>query len=223
MPSSFFISLQRTHMDISNNRKNDTYVMSFTSGGLFFNESLQVAEVYDDIQDWETVKKKVLAENILQTRTENSSRRRAREICSRLKLLSEDQLQLLLSGSRPEQQYLLWIAVCKHYLFIREFMAEVVREKYLRMDLELHPRDYEIFFEDKAEWHEELDTLKDSTKAKLKQVLFKIMREAEIISKENLIIPGLLTEQLTKVFAADNPLWLTMLPISDMDINSWLN
>ncbi len=209
-------------MDISNNKKNDTYVMSFTSGGLFFNESLQVAEVYDDIQDWETVKKKVLEENILQARTESSSKRRTREICSRLKLLSEDQIQLFLLGSRQEQQYLLWVAVCKHYSFIREFMAEVVREKYLRMDLELQPQDYEIFFEDKAEWHEELDKLKDSTKAKLKQVIFKIMREAEIISKENMIIPGLLTEPLTKVLAADDPALLAALPVSDMDINSWI-
>lgn len=199
-----------------------TYKMSFTTGGLFYNESLLVAEVHGQTEDWQETQKQILSQNLLQTRTERSAKIRVREICSRLELLTFEQWDLLLSGSRQEQQYLLWIAVCKCYPFIREFMVEVVREKYLRMDLHLQPQDYEIFFEDKAEWHEELDQLRGSTRAKLKQVLFKTMREAEIISPENMIIPGLLTEHLTKVLAADNPSWLAALPVSDMDINSWL-
>lgn len=201
---------------------NSKYQMSFTTGGLFFNESLQVAELFNETGNWQKTRDQVLSKNLLQTRTESSAKRRAREICSRLELLTEDQLQLLLSGSRQEQQYLLWIAVCKCYSFIRDFMIEIVREKYLRMDLHLQSQDYDIFFEDKAEWHEELEQLRDSTRAKLRQVLFKTMREAEIISREDMIIPCLLTEQLTKVLAADNPSWLAVLPLSDMDINAWL-
>jgi len=203
-------------------KKDFIYTMSFTSGGLFFNESLQVAEVYDKTQDWKKARKQVLTENLLQSRTESSAKRRAGEICTRLKLLTEDQLQLLLSGARQEQQYLLWVAVCKRYSFIREFMVEVVREKYLRMDLNLQPADYEIFFADKAEWHEELEQLRDSTRKRLRQALFQIMREAEIISFENMIIPCLLTAQLTKVLVAENSSWLAVLPVSDLDINLWL-
>ena len=196
--------------------------MSFTTGGLFYNESLQVAGLYEKTGNWQKTCEQFLSENLLQSRTESSAKRRIREICSRLRLLTDLQLQLLLSGSRQEQQYLLWLAVCKCYPFIKEFMVEVVREKYLRMDLNLPPQDYEIFFEEKAEWHDELEQLKSSTRAKLKQVLFKIMREAEIISQENMIIPGLLTEQLTKVIAMDDPALLAVFPVSDMDINSWL-
>ncbi|MDA3971817.1 MAG: DUF1819 family protein [Desulfobulbaceae bacterium] len=198
------------------------YKMSFTSGGLFFNESLQVAELFNEIGDWQKTRDHVLLDNFLQARTESSAKRRAREICFRLELLTDAQLQLLISGSRHEQQYLLWVAVCKRYSFVHEFMMEVVREKYLRMDLHLHYQDYEIFFADKAEWHEELEHLRDSTRAKLRQVLFKIMRESEILSPDNMIIPGLLTEQLTKVLTADHPALLALFPVSDMDINSWL-
>jgi len=205
------------------NQKDFTYKMSFTSGGLLFNESLQVTELYNEILDWQKTREKMLSDNLLQSRTASSAKRRILEICSRLQLLTREQLQLLVSGSRQEQQYLLWIAVCKRYSFIREFMAEVVREKFLRMDLHLQPQDYKIFFENKAEWHEELDRLQDSTRTRLRQTLFQIMREAEIISLDNMIIPGLLTEPLTTVLAADNPSWLAALPVSDMDINSWLN
>jgi len=198
------------------------YSMSFTTGGLFYNESLLIVDEYFATTDWELTRKSVFEKNSIQARTESSIKRRVREICSRLELLSEQQLVLIKNGSRQEQQYLLWVAVCKCYPFIRDFMIEIVREKYLRMDLHLQRQDYDFFFEEKAEWHEELERLRDSTRAKLRQVLFKTMREAEIISREDMIIPGLLTEQLTKVLAADNPSWLAMLPVSDMDINSWL-
>jgi len=201
----------------------DDYQMSFTTGGLFYHESLQVAELYEKTGDWRKTRKQVLSENILQARTESSSKRRAREICSRLALLTKNQLQLLGSGSRQEQQYLLWVAACKRYAFIRDFTVEIVREKYLRMDLNLQRADYNIFFDEKAQWHENLDKLKDSTKNKLRQVLFKTMREAEIISQENMIIPGLLTENLVRVLAEDNPSWLTIFPVSDTEINTWLS
>ena len=48
------------------------YNMSFSSGGLFFNESLKVAEVYLEKKDWKIVRDTVLKNNILQARTESS-------------------------------------------------------------------------------------------------------------------------------------------------------
>jgi hypothetical protein len=49
------------------------------------------------------------------------------------------------------------------------------------------------------------------------------MREAEIISQENMIIPGLLTENLVRVLAEDNPSWLTIFPVSDTEIKEVIN
>lgn len=198
------------------------YNMSFSTGGLFYNESLKTLEVYEVEKDWSVVREKILADNLLQSRTQSSTARRAREICYRLETLTAKQLQLLSNGSVQEQLYLLWVGICKHYLFIKEFAVHVIREKFLRMDLLFTPQDYDIYFDEKAEWHEELEQLTDSTKAKLRQVLFKIMREAEILSKDNMIIPGLLTQELAQVLAQDNPDWLTVLPVSDADIQGWL-
>ena len=198
------------------------YNMSFSTGGLFCNESLSVAAIYSETNSWQKTRDAVLTNNILQARTASSAERRAREICFRLERLTPKQLQLLLSGSRQDQQYLLWVAVCKRYTFIQHFASEVLREKFLRMDLLLEPADYDVFFDGKAEWHDELEKLSPSTKAKLRQVLFKIMREAEILSKDNMIIPGLLTQELAHVLVDDNPVWLTVLPLSEADLKGWL-
>ena len=193
--------------------------MSFSTGGLFLSESLKVLSVFLTERDWALVREKALTENIIQARTQSSAKRRIREICHRLKKLTAEELQLLGSGSVQEQLYLLWIAICKHYPFIKEFAITVIREKYLRMDLLLSQQDYDVFFEEKAEWHEELEKLTSSTRNKLRQVLFKMMREAEIISKENMIKPSLLSHELAEVIATDNPTWLTVLPVSEHELS----
>lgn len=196
--------------------------MSFSTGGLFYTESLKALEVYQQERDWAKTRERILNENLLQTRTQSSAVRRAREICLRLEQLTEKQLHLLATGSPQEQYSLLWVAICKHHPFIKNFAIHVIREKYLRMDLLLEPADFDIFFHEKSEWHDELEQLTDSTKKKLRQVLFKIMREAEILSKDNMIIPGLLTQELASVLADDDPVWLTVLPVSEADIKGWI-
>lgn len=194
------------------------YNMSFSTGGLFYQESLRILEIYQDTKNWDTTQKSAVAKNLIQSRTESSGVRRVREICSRLKELTAEELDLLSTGSAQEQYYLLWIAICKRHEFIADFASKVLREKFLRMDLLLESADYNMFFEDMAEWHEELDLLAESTKKKLRQVLFKIMREAEILSSDNMIIPGLLTKELAEVITKDNPVWFSVLPVSDADI-----
>ena len=73
----------------------------------------------------------VLRENLLQTRTESSTKRIVYEVVARLSLLTSQQLNLLAEGSVTEQQYLLWLSVCKNYTFIYEFAVEILREKIL--------------------------------------------------------------------------------------------
>jgi hypothetical protein len=196
--------------------------MSFTTGGLFYGESMKVAELYLDVRDWKKVKKLVLADNLLQTRTLGSTVRIYREISSRISLLTEDQLKFFTEATRPEQNYLLWLAVCKRYSFIKEFAVEVLRERFLCLEMTLSHDDYDSFYHEKAQLHEELDNLSPSTRKKNRSVLFRILLEAELLSPEKLIIPALLTRELAAVIAADNPSFFACYPISDRDIKELL-
>lgn len=133
-------------------------------------------------------------------------------------LLTPLQLHLIVTGSRSEQQYLIWLAICKKHLFIREFAVEVIREKFLRMDLLLSHEEYDSFFTSKTGWHDELNQLKRSTYSKLRQVLFKVLREAEIISEANMILPALLSPEFIRVVSDEHPQLLRIFPIADQDI-----
>lgn len=196
------------------------YRMSFTVGGLFYQETISAADLYIKSNDWANVREEILSTNLFQARTSNSLERICREVLSRLKLLSPEQLKIIQDGSRQEQLQILWIAVCKRYSFIRDFAVEVIREKFLLMDYSLTKEDYTIFFDTKAEWHGELEKLKDSTKKKLKQVLFRILREAEITSEMNIILPAILTQRVARALFPDKSGKsgiYSVLPVSDID------
>jgi hypothetical protein len=193
------------------------YKTSFTAGGLFQREALKIAQRFLELGDWTLVRSAALENNLLQTRTKSSSVRLVREVIQRMQCLTPNQLEILLSGSRQEQNQILWLAVCKHYRLVAEFTQEVIREKFLHMDLELSYLDYDIFFNAKAEWHTELDELTPRTKNDLRQVLFRMLREAEIISSSDQILPLILSTRVVQSILMDDPACLAFFPVSDAD------
>lgn len=198
------------------------YRMSFTVGGLFYQEAVLAADLYVKSKDWTRVREEILKTNLFQIKTSSALKRICSEVLSRLKPLSLEQLKIIQEGSRQEQLQILWVAVCKRYSFIRDFAVEVIREKFLLMDYSLAEEEYTIFFDTKAEWHEELEKLKDSTKKKLKQVLFRMLREAEITSEMNIILPSILTRRVARALLADNAGLYVVLPVSDVDFKGWV-
>ena len=197
------------------------YSMSFTTATLLYRESITIAELYSEMGDWRAVRDKVVAENLLQMRTQNASERICSETISRLKHLTPAQLTLLQEGSPTEQRFLLWLAVCKRYRFIYDFAVEVVREKFLRLDLELSYEDYDAFFYDKAEWHPEVERVATRTRKKQREFLFKMMREAELLTVDRQIIPVLLTPNSIEVIGQDSAAHFAIFPVYDADIKEW--
>ncbi|MBT9546701.1 MAG: DUF1819 family protein [Candidatus Sericytochromatia bacterium] len=194
------------------------YSLSFTTGSLFLQESLLIAGLYLDNFDWAQVRQVVVKDNLLQARTQNTSERVCSEVISRLKHLTRAQLELLSQGSRHDQYYLLWLAICRRYAFIGDFAQEMLREKFLRFVSELTYLDFDIFFHRKQEWHEELNQIKPITRQKLRQTLFKMMREADLINAKSLIQPVLLSGALLQVIQADRLEDLRFFPIFDTDL-----
>ena len=190
-----------------------TYSISFTTAPLLFHETLLVAELFAREQEWQPVREKVLNENLLQMRTVNSSKRIFSELSSRLKQLTPVQLETLLESSHREQNQLLWLAFCKRYRFVYDFAVEVIREKFLRLDMDLTYDAYDIFFNDKAEWHPEVARVAEATRKKQRQFLYRIMRETELLTEQNQIIPAILSLRLTAVIQQDNPAHLAIYPI----------
>lgn len=201
---------------------NKRYRMSFTAGGFLLVESIKVAKLYMETGDWDKIQKTIFDDNILQYEAKRTTKRIFHEIKIRLQKLNKDLLRILLESTPQEQKIIIWIAICKTYDFIGEFAKEIIREKYLLMNNQLTQEDYIGFFNSKADWHEELDNQSDKTIQKQRQVVFRMLKEAEIISPDNLILPVIPTLNIFKALYKDDPSNLTYLPISDIDIQRLL-
>ena len=108
------------------------------------------------------------------------------------------------------------MAICKRYRFIYDFSVEIIREKYLRLDLDLSYDDYDLYFNDKAEWHPEVARVTEATRLKGRQVVFKMLREAELLTKQNRLIPILLTPSLIEVIQQDDGAHFAIFPVTGM-------
>lgn len=192
--------------------------MSFTTGGLFHRESVELATLYLDLGDWSSVRDKVVAENLLQTRTLNTLKRVCHEIISRLRTLSRGELEFLIEGSHQEQAYLLWLAVCRQYKFIADFAVEVLRERYITLKSDLTHEDFDSFFNRKSEWHLELDEITSATRGKLRQVLFKILREADLLTANKMIRAAMLSPRLLGLIQQNNQRDILYFPVFESDV-----
>lgn len=200
----------------------ERYRLSFTTGGLFLQEAPLVAERYLALRDWSQARAEVRSDNLLQVRTAAAALRISKELVARLECLEVPELEELLEASLRDRAYLLWSATCRRYTFIRDFAGEVLREHHLLLRRQLSFSDYDAFYNAKAQWHTELDEIAASTQHKLRQNLFRMLREADLISDQQQIQPAILTPRLAQLLARRGPEELLVFPASDSEIQRWL-
>jgi hypothetical protein len=188
------------------------YKMAYTACSLVASETIKVAQLYIEKKDWKEVSRYAFENNVLQYRTENALKRTLSEIVSRLKVISEDAIELLVSGTTYEQNQILWFMTCVRYEFIYDFAIEVIKEKYNLMQPEVTQLDYDAFFNSKLNWHEELDKLTDNTRYKLKQILFKMLREAEIVDANNCIMTTFVSPRVQEIIKNYDMNYLNIFP-----------
>lgn len=189
------------------------YKMSFSTGGLFLNETLAVARLRAPGEPWAETIDRALTEGAASLPKAASQRRTLREIVNRLSALTDGERAYLLDeADRSDQLALLWLATCRAYRFVREFATEVLRERYLSFQLDLPHESFDILYAAKAEWDVGLAGISPSTQAKLRQVLFRIMREANVISDDHRILSAYVSPRLKVLIEDENPHDLMVFP-----------
>ena len=177
-------------------RKPDEYLMSFVTGGVYYKESLAVAALHVAGEPWKLTAVRALEKGAFPVRKESSAKRTIRELTHRLGALSAEELDLFIHGDREEQLALLWIGICRAYRFVREFAQEVVADRYAGYRTDLSHDDFDAFFARKEEWSDQLASIKPSTRAKLRAVMFRLMHEAGILGHDDRIVPAILSPRL---------------------------
>ncbi len=95
---------------------------------------------------------------------------------------------------------------------------EVVRERFLSLQHSLTHEHYDIFFNSKSDWHDELCKIALSTKTKLRSNLFKMLKEADLLDEKNMIIPAMLTPKIITILMKHSPAELSIFPMMETNL-----
>lgn len=196
------------------------YSFSFTGASALTAETLVIAEEYVRLQDWEMVKVSVQENNLMNKTKQNTSKRMYHELKKRLELLTNEQLNLLVTGSPDESKAMILLSLLKAYSFFKDFVIEVIRAKYLLYNNILVSSDYTTFFNTKAITNNELNTITEKTTNKVKQVLFKMIEQVGLVNsaKDGIIIKPYLSDDSIKAILNDDATLLAGFLCSDAEI-----
>lgn len=128
------------------------------------------------------IRAKIKDENLFQLATNKSIDKLLSASLKRVAVLDEIVLNLLVHGSLHTSKLVALIAIMKTNRLFLEFMEEVYLEKVQLGEQELEPRDFRIFFNNKAEHSPRVAGWRESTIRKLSQVYSKILFEAGLIN-----------------------------------------
>ncbi len=196
------------------------YKLSFTTGGLMASEAGIAARLYGKHGDWDQARDQIRAQNPFGIRTASSVTRVSQEVVDRLRTLNPDEIELVAKGSATERNALVWLAATRRYLLIEQFATEVLRERYVRMMPTLDSSHFDAFLSEKASWYPEIADLATSTRTRLRQGLFQMLREAELLSPGGTIEPVFLSDRLLHVLRAQGSRTFLVFPMTDEQIAS---
>ncbi|NIZ05480.1 DUF1819 family protein [Pseudoalteromonas sp. HF66] len=177
--------------------------LSLTLRPAMIHENLIIAEEYNKFKDWTQVRDEVISNNLLQSRTDSTLKTIYGEVSKRLKNLTDEELALMIE-SDADVKHLVWLAICRQYPFTYQFAVEVLSEYYDRSRYQLYSEDYDAFLNAKAEWHSNLDNITQKSRYKSQQIMFKMLVECGLITKEKEILNQQLSPKLRELISQNN-------------------
>ena len=199
------------------------YNLSFTTGSLFVNETKKIAKLYVETKDWEKTREKVLKGNVIQKNSQKTILKEFYEIRKRLKNLNASVIEKIAKSENGKAKQLIFFSTVKTYRILFDFIREILRTKALVFNYQLSDADFNKFFKIKTETNPELEDITETTKAKVKQVIFRILAEVGMIDsiKQKNIIPFNISNDIISIIIKDDPKYLEAFLIPDSDIKSY--
>lgn len=198
------------------------YIFSFTGASALITETIIIAEEYDRLRNWKKVEVSLVENNLLNKVKQTTFKREFSEIKKRLTQLTNDQLQLLIHGSHEDAKLMILLSLIKAYSYLRDFIVEVIRTKYLLFDTVVSETDYIRFVNAKSLSHDELNEITEVTAKKVKQVVFKLLEQVGLITqaRNGSILKPILNSKVIDVIIDDDPALLSTFLFSNEEIKT---
>lgn len=153
----------------------------------------------------------IVKENLFQYPTEKSVKKMALACLRRLEALEDQTLvEAIIDQPSDVSRQICLYAMMRQYRLVQDFMLTVIGEKYCRLDSSFGKIDLNVFFQRLQEQDDWVATWSESTIAKLKQVLQKLLVDNEYLdsTKATRLNPVLIGPLLENAIRADGQEYL---------------
>ena len=189
---------------MNNLKSNPIYNAEISAGSLMLRESRKVAKLLLEDADEKAWHQAIYVDNILQKKVPATARRMTRLIRNRLEPMTPDLWKLIVNGSAETALQALLAAAIRHSRLLGDFLNDVVKEKYRLFDKQLTIQDWKNFLNTCELRDSMIAHWSEKTKAKLGQVIFRILAEAKYLdsTRSLKLTPVTLTPEIRKYLAA---------------------
>lgn len=162
----------------------EDYSAKLTAEPFLYNETKIIAEHLLNGEEPSKLKRRNAEENLIHHKKIGSVKRVNSPIFRRLEVLNEDMLNDFVYSDIENSKYILLYAIMKTDKLVRDFIIEVYKNKlYMRKEY-IEKFDIDNWYEEKCILSKTLRERTESTSAKLKQVIMKILQDSGLVVKE---------------------------------------
>lgn len=140
----------------------------------------------------------IVVDNLLQKTSPVAAKRQARLIKKRLQSMPESFWELVEQSSHEIAKHALLAAAIKHSRLLGDFLDNIVRDHWRTFQKSLNNKDWEEYMNLCAQKDPCVDNWSESTKKKLRQVVFRILFEASYIdgTKSKKLLPVVIASEV---------------------------
>lgn len=158
------------------------YYGGLTAEQFLFYEIRIVSKQYLEGKPIDEIIEYIQRDNLFQYPTEREVARLARACYKRLVALDNEKLVYELANAPVEEaKQINLYAMMRYNRLVREFMIDLIGEKYRQHDFSYTKKDINVFFSRLREQNDDIAAWSEKTIVKLKQVLTKCLIETEMI------------------------------------------
>ena len=162
----------------------EDYSAKLTAEPFLYNETKTIAKFLLDGEDEEKLRKRNVEENLIKYKSQKSIVRVNSPIFRRLNVMNKEMLEEFVYSDIENSKRILLYAIMKTDKLVREFVMEVYKDKLMMKKEYIEKFDIDNWYEEKCILSTTLKERSESTVAKLKQVLMKIMNDSGLVIKE---------------------------------------
>ena len=164
--------------------KIEDYSAKLTAEPFMYNETKILAGYLLEGENADTLKKRNIEENLIKHKKIGSVKRVNSPIFRRLKIMNKEMLEEFVYSDIENSKYILLYTIMKTDKLVRDFLFEVYKDKLLMRKEYIEKFEIDNWYEEKCILSKTLRERTESTSAKLKQVIMKILQDSGLVIKE---------------------------------------